>query len=499
MFTVLLVDDEETVLETLTNKLPWQEMGVDTILTAPNGLKALDIAAKHSLALVIADIRMPGMDGLTMVREMRNRSPQTHYILLTAYSEFEYARAAIALGVENYLLKPLVLEEIEQTVRRAITNIYAKRSGDWLTYSNSVLRWLTGSIETDELAERAIHHHINLYLPQYAAICLSKIQPVSLTDFCTRCMTRLSSHYDVYYCQDESGRHFMVIGGRSIVQEDLARQMEEFLKNEQLEDKVAIAVGCIVHEAFDLVQSYVSACRTADANATFNNTKSVQETISADDEADLQIILYESNEQKASELTEQYVARHAAGNHTELITCLKICTRLLLTEYPNASERLRTSLHTFKAQLENILLHQGFSAALTALLHRVRKEFENESLHLNPSVRLALHYIRTEYAQSISIRDFCNRCRMNPAYLGYLFKQECGVFFNEYLLQIRILHATILLRDPQMKVNDITMQTGFSSSSYFIKCFKAAKGLSPARYRMEHCQVSPVVKEDHFD
>lgn len=174
MFTVLLVDDEEMILSTLKSEIPWQEMGVDTVLTAENGQQALELACQQPVALVIADIRMPVMDGLTLVRELKIRSPRTHSILLSAYNEFEYARAAISLGVENYLLKPLIMAEVEQSVRRAIINIYASRNGHWLHYSNTILRWMTGTIEQSELAERSLHHRINLFLPQYAVVCLTK-------------------------------------------------------------------------------------------------------------------------------------------------------------------------------------------------------------------------------------------------------------------------------------------------------------------------------------
>lgn len=79
MFTVLLVDDEEMILSTLKSEIPWQEMGVDTVLTAENGQQALELACQQPVALVIADIRMPVMDGLTLVRELKIRSPRTHY------------------------------------------------------------------------------------------------------------------------------------------------------------------------------------------------------------------------------------------------------------------------------------------------------------------------------------------------------------------------------------------------------------------------------------
>ena len=140
MFTVLLADDESSVLETLKSRISWQELGVGTVLTAGNGEEALVLAKQQPISLVVADIRMPAMDGLTLIRHIRQFSPDTHCIVLSAYNEFEYAREAISLGVENYLLKPLEMEELEQVCA-------ANHHGDERTHFAAVLRFHAGNGE----------------------------------------------------------------------------------------------------------------------------------------------------------------------------------------------------------------------------------------------------------------------------------------------------------------------------------------------------------------
>lgn len=494
MFTVLLVDDEEMILSTLKSEIPWQEMGVDTVLTAENGQQALELACQQPVALVIADIRMPVMDGLTLVRELKIRSPRTHSILLSAYNEFEYARAAISLGVENYLLKPLIMAEVEQSVRRAIINIYASRNGHWLHYSNTILRWMTGTIEQSELAERSLHHRINLFLPQYAVVCLTKKEQIPLSNFCEKCISALNGQYAVHYCQDEAGCHFMVLGGRHLYSEEIAEKLHQLACENGIEQKVSIAIGNIVTQAADLVQSYLSASRVVELNAAFDGDEVLLSTETPDDEEniqeeDLQLLLYELNTSNASAVIQNFAVQCHEGEKTTLQGYLKACTRLLLLEYPTAEEQVRESLHGLNEELEDVLTQQGFSAALVSLLNTTWQVFDKQFLALSPTVRLALSYIRNEYANGISIRDFCNRCNINPAYLGYLFKRECGVFFNEYLMRVRIAHSIVLLRKPELKINDITVQTGFSSASYFIKCFKALTGMSPAKYRIDRFHI----------
>ena len=122
MYTVLLVDDEENVVKNLTNVVDWPVYGIETVLTASDGVEAIEIIQSNHVNLVITDISMPRMDGLQLVRHIRDTYPHIRCVLLTSYSDFSYAKEAISLGVENYLLKPFKPEEMDNTIRKAISN-----------------------------------------------------------------------------------------------------------------------------------------------------------------------------------------------------------------------------------------------------------------------------------------------------------------------------------------------------------------------------------------
>lgn len=107
MYNLLLVDDELPVLEGLKCALDWSEYGFKQVYTSQCAEDAMQIMKEHRIDLLILDILMPGMNGLEMLRAIRTRHPQTHCILISAHSKFEYAREALRLNVENYLLKPI--------------------------------------------------------------------------------------------------------------------------------------------------------------------------------------------------------------------------------------------------------------------------------------------------------------------------------------------------------------------------------------------------------
>lgn len=156
MYTVLLADDEESVLTILKSSIDWQGLGVDTLLTAANGQIALELFSQRTIDLLVTDIRMPILDGIELIRRVRAIYPDTHCVLLTAYGEFQYAQEAIRLGVDNYLLKPVAREEVIQTIHSALDNIYQKRNNrENLLKENTLRRWATGSISAEELGERA--------------------------------------------------------------------------------------------------------------------------------------------------------------------------------------------------------------------------------------------------------------------------------------------------------------------------------------------------------
>jgi two-component system, response regulator YesN len=123
----LLVDDEVPILQNLSRVLNWERIGVEVTGMARNGAEALRILEEHSIDIMLSDIRMPVMDGLTLVREMRSKGMSTAVLLLTGYQEFEYARTALRYGVKDYINKPIHYEMLERTVHDIAEHIRKSR------------------------------------------------------------------------------------------------------------------------------------------------------------------------------------------------------------------------------------------------------------------------------------------------------------------------------------------------------------------------------------
>ena len=125
MYRVILVDDERLIIRGLSTVVPWAELGCEVAGTAYDGVNGLELIRKIRPDIVMTDIRMPNMDGLTMLAAIRSEFPEIQMSVLTAYRDFEYARQAITLGVCRYLLKPSNLEELKDAVRQMVSRLDA--------------------------------------------------------------------------------------------------------------------------------------------------------------------------------------------------------------------------------------------------------------------------------------------------------------------------------------------------------------------------------------
>ena len=123
MYRVILVDDERLIIRGLSSVVPWAELGCEVAGVAYDGKSGLELIRNLRPDIVLTDIRMPNMDGLTMLAALRSEYPEIQTAVLTAYRDFDYARQAITLGVCRYLLKPSNLDELKEAVRLMVSRL----------------------------------------------------------------------------------------------------------------------------------------------------------------------------------------------------------------------------------------------------------------------------------------------------------------------------------------------------------------------------------------
>ena len=118
MFKVFLVEDESVIREGLKNNIPWEECGYELVGEASDGEMALPLIRKTVPDVLITDIKMPFMDGLTLSSIVKKEFPEIRIVIVSGYDDFEYARKAIAIGVDDYLLKPIAKADFVRVLQK---------------------------------------------------------------------------------------------------------------------------------------------------------------------------------------------------------------------------------------------------------------------------------------------------------------------------------------------------------------------------------------------
>ena len=163
LYSVMLVDDEEEVIQIIIKKLDWASMGFQIVGYAHNGAEALELAEECQPDVVMTDIKMPYMDGLELSRRLKERYPSIRIIIFSGFDEFEYAKEAIRIEVEEYILKPIDAGELQELFGRIKNPLIKKstRSGTLTSFRNTI--W------------KACHFSRRTFLPRFLrAGCLQR-------------------------------------------------------------------------------------------------------------------------------------------------------------------------------------------------------------------------------------------------------------------------------------------------------------------------------------
>lgn len=207
MYKLMIVEDEPLIRTGLKHYFAWEELGVHSIIEAENGREGMTTALREKPDLVITDIRMPEMDGLQMIEQIRNLLPDTLFIILTGFNDFEYAQKAIQLGnVHAFLLKPLEYEESLLVIQNCMNKLHLKRQ-DRLKRSNlegaelvKLLLEEEHSVIDDAIIHELCNFNSNYYL--YLPFVLTGI-PVRETRTQSTLWMREYAEKFIHYAVDE--------------------------------------------------------------------------------------------------------------------------------------------------------------------------------------------------------------------------------------------------------------------------------------------------------
>ncbi|WP_169087402.1 response regulator transcription factor [Paenibacillus sp. PL91] len=503
MYRVFIVDDEPFIIEGLYDIIDWSAYGLEIVGSAENGQDALGALMESSADILLTDISMPIMDGLTLIREARKFRPDLKVIILSGYNEFDYIKSGLKLGVENYLLKPINIDELQETLVGTIDKLNTTRPdrlfSDYdirILRDNILYRWLTGRIAPNELSERTDMLDIHLDAPYLVTAVL-----------------RTESQFEPSYeaaqrlaVQDSSMLPFVDIDGDLVIVfmledkvagKEKAMSILENMQKRLAPSPVRISLGSVEAMGEGVPQSYAHAKKAQEYFLLLDEPAILDYELLTEKRGIENIAAQPLNWSSYSKLikAKDLESLHAAIDADfELYQTLEGVTPAYIQSMAiEMMIRFKMELKEIKQADQPELYKAGFVQIMQAETIEGLAAVVKEAAALtvdslmrdvkSPIIQQLLGYVHENYAQPLSLKSLSQQYNIHPVYLGHLFQKETSETFTEYINKYRIGKAKEMLKETQLKVQEIAMKVGYWETGYFYKQFKKYVGISPTDYK----------------
>ncbi|WP_339206626.1 response regulator [Paenibacillus sp. FSL K6-3182] len=521
----MLVDDEHLILENLRYAIGWEALGIDIVGVATNGVKALEAAEQLRPDLVLSDIRMPLMDGIVMLQQMRERSHDCEVIMLTGYTEFEYARSVLRSGARDYVLKPINYEELERVVADSARDIRKRKQQQRANMASQ------GS--AIELAYEKML--INALLDS-SLVSANKLLHGDNTDRSSLSYLFLLIDLDAYVqdCQiwNEKERALWNFAVRNVL-EDTAKQMgfryvivqlregewclllEWSAEDGRLDKGRATYYAARLQESVKLftsktislsckpkllvLQELADGYRSLQLALQLTPERSSALIVASDSTRssnELDVILWQDMEQVIDGLKKlnRVQVEHAWTKLTERLRAEAIHSHTLVDRFLHY-----LNLHLMRELRDMRLLSEQQQKELWGKLERKGttksmlgdvKSIIDCCMQAASSRRTnevlmgqAKDYISRHIAKDLSIDELADFLDISGSYFSMLFKQYFKETFVEYVTKQRIELAQSFLILSNYAIGEIGKLVGFAERRYFTRVFHKYVGVTPSEYR----------------
>ena len=433
MKTVMLVEDEEFILEGLRTIIDWEALDMEVIHMAHNGREALELFWKEPCDIVVTDVEMPVLDGLGFLKALREKNTRTRCIILTGYDEFEYARKAIKLDVEDYILKPIDDEKLTEVLAQAARKL-DEEDGSRAADMEEKFGWqqfLEGNVGQEEKEK-----YLELLPP--------------LKD-------RLEEKLGIFT--------FLSIS-------------EAITSYEDLQDCYK---SCVRLQKYRMLDGYGSCVDEAHVE---NRTSG---DVSIDSMNLRKIILKKDKEGAIDYIEDLFINNLRETVDVDVLYQLSLKIALVLqdikVEYKLAKVKKMQDLTDMLEKIYQAEDIYGLKKIFIGEITDIITYLHTENSHYTPVVRQLMEEVAKNYKEDMNLKTLAYKYHMNASYLGQIFQKEVGCSFNQYLNNTKNGIAKDLILNTNMKINEIATAVGYPDTSYFYRKFKQCFGVSPASLR----------------
>lgn len=502
----ILIVEDEIKIRTGMSRLISAHTAHTIVGEARNGREGLDLILRLHPELVITDIRMPVMDGLEMLEEAIQAGVHCHFVVLSGYSEFEYAQKALRYGVDDYLLKPLAAEDVTAVLEKIQTRLQEEEKRTVETTEGLIRDILLGGrVGTREDYERLEKSGgFSRTLPCYLAACYvgdTNAKYAASLEKRWEHMKETYPDFRIFYTTLENTQEmFCLIQG-----EITGKELEE-----KLQRRVYLDVGREEMPVWTLekMEALWDLRKTGDrlrelyrygmllGYRCMITREKIQGIVKED---------YQYPKQLESQLqtaicngTAEQLKKHAQA-FMDAIRKMNCDPKYYKKAYGKVLSFVENVCHEMNPDAYKSMQSQDLTGAVSGAvtIGELERCFQKEIQMIlssrdkredirNYTIRRAIHFIREHYRENISLEMLADYLEITPEYLSTLFNKEVGINFSTFLKRFRISQAKRLLKGTDKKIYAISAEVGYHDPKYFNRVFKEEIGLSPGDYRQRN-------------
>ena len=527
-YKVILVDDEAEVIDVIEQKIAWNELGFEVVGSATNGVKALELVEKTQPDVVITDIKMPYMDGLELSKRLNDDYRNIHIIIFTGFDEFEYAKEAVHLEVEEYMLKPINSDELTECLKRVKNSLDLEREEKLNVqklenYFNDVLPILQtnlfvslieGRVDEEEYVKFVDSYKMDLKGPFYCCVVFhtsthhvpENMEPLLLSMSVEReIKERIAKKFN---CKE-----FIYLGNTVLIVELSSKEkMVEFTDicdkfrkwvNRVIGAVVTAGIGRVCDNILNINNSYEGAREAVSYRVLYGTNRAINIEEIAPNEQNMTL---QSEDSKMHDL---FKAIYLGDNKSIEDAVSKEIEKLhknanTVSQYNLVIMEMVGAFYRFCAN--NFIDFNDFLGDINNPYERVpqmdESTLKNWLIKCSLGVSEKLKSVRNSKSRSLvndaqnivtdrymepdlSLDKVCSIMGVSNSYFSSVFKKEVGKSFVTYLTDYRMDIAAGLILDTNEKSYKIAEQVGYLDANYFSYVFKKKFGVSPSKYRNE--------------
>ena len=537
MLKTFLAEDEIVVRENIKKMVPWEQYGFELVGEASDGEMALPLIKKLKPDLLITDIKMPFMDGLTLCKVVKKELPDIKIVILSGYDDFNYAKEAIGIGVEDYLLKPITknafLERLCEIRSRyehekSQREYYEQFHREMQEYEQNSSRdffegLISGTMDMGEMYERADKLGLDIVAEAYNILIFtleSENAAAGQSETYSEWEARAREKIEGLFADHSYAMLFRnnVFSYGVLVKEqkdnpgkntrDCVESIREILSDAPAGQPWFIAAGEPVERLSNMKHSYNTAAQTYarrylyDGHILYYRDLKEEELakddgrylkkvdINAMDPAIIQKFLGSGLKEETGNFVRDYF--HAIGKEpmTSMVfrsyVILNVCFSVLsfLNRMGYCASALEESDTEDALEQGGASMEAAMAYAEKILQKAIEIRDENSGNKNRDILEHSIEYIKTHYMdENMSLNAVAQVANISANHFSALFSQNIGQTFIEYLTGIRMEHAKELLRCTGKRASEIALEVGYKDSHYFSYLFKKTQGMTPSDYR----------------